>query len=125
MKNKLTLAVMLLGIVASSAGFAAAQDYRYGDRDDHRYYDRDGDRDDSFRRCQEVARDFGYRDGASVAREDLWKNKPFNPNPRGRYDDADNGYRREFGDKHEYREQYSAAYRDGYNSIFRRNGYYR
>jgi hypothetical protein len=125
MKSKLTLATMVLAMVASSASFAAAQDYRFGDRDDNRYYDRDGDRDNSFRRSLDVARDFGFRDGASVAREDVWKNKPFNPNPRGRYDDADNGYRREFGDKHEYREQYSTAYRDGYNSIFRRNGYYR
>jgi hypothetical protein len=121
MKSKLTLATMVLAMVASSAGFAAAQDYRCGDRDDNRYYDGN----DSFRRSLDVARDFGFRDGASVAREDMWKNKPFNPNTRGRYDDADDGYRREFGDKHEYREQYSAAYRDGYNSIFRRNGYYR
>jgi hypothetical protein len=70
MKSKLTLAAMVLAMVASSAGFAAAQDYRYGDRDDNRYYDRDGDRDNSFRRSLDVARDFGFRDGASVARED-------------------------------------------------------
>jgi hypothetical protein len=118
MKAKLTLAAMVLAIVAGSAGLAAAQGYPY-DHDGNRYYDRDN----GFRRGLDVARDFGYRDGSSVAREDMWKNKPFNPNPRGRYDGADNGYRREFGDKREYREQYSAAYRDGYNKAFRRNGY--
>ncbi len=121
MKNRLRLATTVLAIVARGAGFAAAQDYRYGARDDNRYYARDN----SFRRSLDMARDFGFRDGAEVAREDMWKNKPFNPNPRGRYDDADRGYRSQFGDKHEYREQYSATYRDGYNSVFHRNGFYR
>ena len=124
MKSKLSLMTLVLAMVAGSAGFAAAQDYRYGDRDDHRYYDRDGDRDDYFRRGLEVARDFGFRDGAEVARQDMWRNKPFNPNPRG-HNRADQGYRDEFGSLREYREHYSAAYRDGYASAFRRDGYYR
>jgi hypothetical protein len=139
MKNKLALATLVLAVVASSTGFAAAQDYRYGDRDrddnrysdrdDNRYYDRDGDGNrygngyDSFRQGSRVARGFGFRDGSQVAREDMWKNKPYNPNPRGRYDDADHGYRREFGDKHEYRERYSEAYRNAYASAFRENRY--
>jgi hypothetical protein len=133
MKNKLALAALTLALVTGASGLAAAQDGRYGDRDDNRYYDRDDnrydnryyDRDDSYRRGGSVARDFGFRDGAQVAREDMWNRKPFNPNPRGRYDDADHGYRRELGDKHEYREQYSAAYRSGYQSTFRGRGYYR
>jgi hypothetical protein len=129
MKSKLSLMTLVLAMVAGSAGFAAAQDYRYGDGDDHRYddhryYDRDGDRDDYFRRGLEVARDFGFRDGAEVARQDMWRNKPFNPYPRGR-NHADQGYRDEFGSLREYREHYSAAYRDGYASAFRRDGYYR
>ena len=143
MKNRLALAALVLGMAAGSAGIASAQDYRYPDRDgrydnrddsrydnrdgdrDNRYYDRGGDRDDYFRRGLEVARNTGFHDGAEVAREDMWRNKPFNPNPRGRYDDADHGYRSQFGDKHEYREHYSEAYRDGYASAFRQNGNYR
>jgi hypothetical protein len=126
MKGKLPLAAMVLAIVAGSAGLAAAQDYRHGDRDDDHYGNRYYDRDDRFRRGLDVARDFGYRDGAQVAREDMWKNKRFNSNPRG-HNHADNGYRSEFGSKREYREQYSAAYRDGYTNAFRRgrDGYYR
>jgi hypothetical protein len=136
MKNKLRMATLVLAIVAGSAGFAAAQDYRYGDRDDdrydhrygdrddHRYYDQDGDRYGNFRRGLDVARSFGFRDGAEVAREDMWRNKPFNPNPRG-HNHADQGYCDEFGSLREYREHYSAAYRDGYASAFRRDGYYR
>jgi len=126
MKNKLTTAALALTVLAGTAGYAAAQDYRYYDRDDQRYYDRDGyryyDRDD-FRGGFHVARDFGFRDGAAVAREDMWRGKPFNPNPRGPYDDADHGYRREFGSKHEYREHYTQAYREGYQSAFRGWGY--
>ena len=75
--------------------------------------------DDNFRYGLKVARDVGFNDGAQVAREDTWKGKPFNPNPRGPYDNADHGYRSQFGDKHEYREAYSAAYRNGYLSISR------
>lgn len=121
MKNKLVLATLAFAVISGASGVAAAQDGRYYDRDDNRYYDRD----DGYRRGFDVARDFGFRDGAQVAREDMWRGKGFNPNPRGPYDDADHGYRREFGDKHEYREQYSAAYREGYRNTFRQRGYYR
>src|SRR5713101_2328502 len=130
MNNKLRLAALALAVVAGTASFAAAQDYRYGDRDDNRYYnrddnryyDRDGYRYGYFRRGLRVAREVGFRDGAQVAREDMWRGKPFNPNPRGRYDDADHGYRRQFGNRHEYREHYSEAYREGYQNTFRGNG---
>jgi hypothetical protein len=72
------------------------------------------------------AREFGFRDGTTVAREDSYRGKPFNPNPRGRYDDADHGYRREFGSKHEYREHYIEAYRAAYQRSYRGyGGYYR
>jgi len=126
MKNKLALAALALAVVTGASGFAAAQDGRYGDRDDNRYNDyRYYDRDDNYRRGLDVARDFGFRDGAQVAREDMWNRKRFNPNPRGRFDDADHGYRRAFGNKHEYREEYSEAYRAGYRNTFRERGYYR
>jgi len=62
----------------------------------------------------------GYQDGMSQAREDLYKNKPFNASPRGKYDDRDHGYRREYGDKSHYRAQYSNGYRAGYQATFGR-----
>lgn len=124
MKNTLKFAALGLAVLAGTAGYATAQDDRYYDRDDNRYQNRYYDRDD-FGRGRHVAREIGFRDGAEVAREDMWRGKPFNPNPRGRYDDADHGYSREFGSIHEYREHYSAAYRDGYQDTYRRNRYYR
>jgi hypothetical protein len=55
----------------------------------------------------------------------MWRGKPFNPNPRGPYSGADDGYRREFGSRHEYREMYAQAYRDAYADVFRSRRYYR
>jgi hypothetical protein len=106
------------------AGFASA---RPGWREGYQDYRRDGYPDyrndyhpDSYRYDNNAGYSIGYQDGASVAREDVWKNKPFNPNPRGKYDDMDHGYRREFGDKHYYKSQYAAGYRTGYENSFRR-----
>jgi len=65
-----------------------------------------------------VARDSGYADGCAVARQDMAKGKPYNPNPRGKHHDADHGCRREYGDKRDYREVYARAYREGYESVF-------
>jgi hypothetical protein len=116
-------------------------DYRYDDRPPDNYgyqnrsydvedyrYDDDG-RNRNYRAANlpyglREARMFGFRDGESVARQDLWSRKPFDPNPRGRFDDADNGYRPEFGSKPEYREQYIAAYRQAYRRSYLRNDRY-
>ena len=125
MKRKLSLAALVFAMFAGTVGYAAAQDWRYGDRDDNRYYDRDDYRYGNFHRGMEVAREVGFNDGRQTARADLYYGKPFNPNPRGRLDDADHGYRHEFGSKHEYREHYTEAYREGYESVFYRRGYYR
>lgn len=119
MNNRIKNTALILTAIVGTAGIAAAQDYRYYDRDDYnnRYYDR-GD----FREGMHAAREFGWRDGSEVAREDMWHGKRFNPNPRGRFDDADHGYRSEFGSKHEYREHYAEAYREGYEHAFRERG---
>lgn len=119
MKSKLATAALMLTVLAGTAGYAAAQGRDY-DRDGDRYYDRDGSRGG-----MHAAREFGFRDGATVAREDMGRGKPFNASPRGPYGNADNGYRREFGNKNEYREQYAQAYREGYQNTFRQRGYYR
>ncbi|MBV9181693.1 MAG: hypothetical protein JO356_10300 [Acidobacteria bacterium] len=132
MKPRFTSALLACAVVAGSVGYALADDHydHYYDRDDYRYqhddygygYDHDG-YGENFRRGMHVANEIGFRDGAQVAREDLWKRKPFNPRPRGRYDDADHGYRAEFGSIHEYREHYADAYREGYIRTFREYGY--
>jgi hypothetical protein len=93
-----------------------------GDRDDYRrnngyegngYYGNGAYGSDS-----RIGYDNGYQDGASMARDDAYRNKPFNPNPRGRFDDRDHGYRREYGDKSSYRAQYTDGYRAGYQAAY-------
>lgn len=85
--------------------------------------DGDGDRDDRYRggvhgSNHGIAYDTGYQDGVTVAREDLYNNKRFDPNPRGRYDDRDHGYRREYGDKNTYKTEYTDGYGAGYQATF-------
>jgi hypothetical protein len=114
MKNIFRAAALGLAVLVGSAGLAAAQDWDH-DRDDYRW-NRDYRHD--FRRGMHAAREIGYQDGAQVAREDSWRGKPFNPNPRGRYAWADHGYRGEFGNINEYREHYAQAYQEGYQNAF-------
>ncbi|HVO79754.1 MAG TPA: hypothetical protein VMT28_03425 [Terriglobales bacterium] len=90
-----------------------------GDRDDIRPVYNSGYPYGSWGRGN-VAYNFGYQDGAGVAREDIAQNKPYNPNPRGKYDDEDHGYRSGYGSKDAYRAQYASGYRAGYQSAFRR-----
>jgi hypothetical protein len=95
------------------------------DRDDHRnngypgngYYGSGAYGNDS-----RIGYDTGYQDGVSMARDDAYRNKPFNPNPRGRFDDRYHGYRPGYGDKSAYRNQYADGYRAGYQASY--NGRY-
>jgi hypothetical protein len=79
-------------------------------------YGRNGFFDHGYR---SPAYNIGYEDGATVAREDVARGKRFNSNPRGPYDDKDHGYRREYGDKHEYKDRYTDGYRQGYEANYR------
>lgn len=129
MRTSFKTLAMIVTVLAGTAGIAAAQDGRYYDPYDYSYqngYDNDYYNRENFRRGLHEAREFGFRDGSAVAREDSYRGKPFNPNPRGRYDDADHGYRHAYGNKHEYRERYTEAYREGYQRSYRGyDGYYR
>ena len=103
-----------------AAGFRAGFDsmrpgWRDGDRGNYRPQSYAGDR-----YVANIGYNTGYQDGAQTAREDLYHNKPFNPNPRGRFDDMDHGYHREYGDKNYYKSQYASGYRSGYQSVFDR-----
>lgn len=126
MTGKLKMAVMAAAFLVGSVGIAAAQDYRYYDRDSYgyNYYGNNGyDRGD-FYRGMHVARTIGFEDGEQQAREDMWRAKPFNPYPRG-HNHADRGYSRDFGNRQQYRQQYAQAYQEGYNRAFHRDRFYR
>ena len=95
------------------AGYSEVSQNWY-DGDDRRPHDdwRARDRDS-------IAYRMGYEDGSSVAREDAARWKPYNSQPRGRYDDRDRGYRREYGSKDQYKMEYTNGYRSGYESVRR------
>jgi hypothetical protein len=104
-------------------GFQAAFNDRWGRRGN-------GDRDDGYRDNRyypqnnygggyggNVAYNYGLQDGVQAGREDAYRGKQFNPNPRGS-NHADRGYSREYGDRNAYREQYSDGYRTGYQQTY-------
>ncbi len=68
------------------------------------------------------AYNWGYRDGQEMARHDLEKRNGYNASPRGPFDDRDRGYQRQYGDKNEYKREYTQGYRAGYDSLFRGRG---
>jgi hypothetical protein len=91
-----------------------------GDRDDwHPYGGRRGGYDPSGGgNYRNEAYRYGYEDGSIAARSDMERGKSYNSKPRGRYEDRDHGYRREYGNKKEYKAEYTDGYRAGYDSAF-------
>src|SRR5437667_421045 len=103
MTRQIKFAALLTIMTLALGGLARAQ----WDDDDDDYYQRGNGAQ---------ARQSGYQDGASVAREDAARGKPYNPRPRGRYDDEDHGYSSAYGNKGAYKTQYANGYRAGYES---------
>lgn len=89
-------------------------------RDEYRGGPRENWRGGGWQRGDDdVAYRYGYDDGATAARSDFEKRKSYNSRPRGRYDDRDHGYRREYGSKDQYKAEYTNGYRAGYNANYR------
>jgi hypothetical protein len=67
---------------------------------------------------QDVAYDVGYRDGLSMGQYDFSRHREFRPQKNDRYEDADHGYAKSYGDKStykaRYREGFLRGYEDGY-----------
>jgi hypothetical protein len=79
------------------------------------------------REIQRVARDRGFRDGRAAGEKDARRGRSFAFDRHDDWRDADDGYRRDYGDKdfyrREFREGFRAGYTDGYNAY--RGGYRR
>ena len=91
------------------------------DRDnDYDGYQENGWRERDYVDGRDTATRWGYQDGMDAGRGDIANGKPYNPRPRGRYDDCDRGYQREFGSKNSYKVEYAEAYRRGYDNAMGR-----
>ena len=68
----------------------------------------------------DVAGDTGYRDGLQAGYKDLRERKDFHPEKHDAYEDGNHGYRKNYGDKNLYKEQYRKAFIRGYEDAFNR-----
>ena len=103
-------------------GFQDAFHQRFGQRyegDRDNYYRGSDFRGGGYGNWASIAYNNGLQDGVAAGREDAYRGKQFNPNPRGS-NHADRGYIREYGDKNAYRAQYSDGYREGYQRTYGR-----
>jgi len=71
----------------------------------------------------DVAFDTGYRDGLSAGRSDYASRKDFKPEKHDSYEDGDHGYRKHYGTKEQYKEQYRKGFLRGYEDAFNRRGH--
>ena len=65
----------------------------------------------------------GYRDGLSAGRKDFSERKDYRPEKHDSYEDGDHGYRKSFGTKDQYKEQYRKGFLRGYEDAFNRRGH--
>jgi hypothetical protein len=80
---------------------------------------------DTVRARQDVAHvafDNGYRDGLTYGRRDAQARRRSAPDRVDRYRNADRGYRRSYGDRGFYQEQYRAGFERGYAEAYGRDG---
>jgi hypothetical protein len=68
----------------------------------------------------DVALDTGYRDGLQAGQNDVRQHKDFKPEKHDAYEDGNHGYRKNYGDKNLYKEQYRKAFLRGYEDAFNR-----
>jgi hypothetical protein len=69
---------------------------------------------------EDVATDTGYRDGLQAGLSDLRQRKDFKPERHEAWEDGKHGYRKEYGDKKVYIEQYRKGFLRGYEDSYNR-----
>lgn len=108
------VAVLAMSAMASTA---CATGYGYGQRGTYRdrgYYDRSG-----YREAERRAYDNGFRDGLRRGENDGRGRRRYDPTRHGDWRNADDGFRREYGDHNVYRRNFRAGFEAGYAQGFR------
>jgi hypothetical protein len=114
MKNKapwlLLLAFLSAAPACASGGYVYGRDSGYGGyRAPERYS----------RNVQRVARQHGYREGREAGEQDARRRRAFSPGRHDDWRDADEGYRREYGNRQLYRREFREGFRRGYADGYR------
>lgn len=82
------------------------------------------DRDDYYRgNARQIAYDNGYREGMNHGQIAVRDRRPFDLEREKDYRNADEGYRREYGNKDRYREEFRRGFAEGYHAAYNRYGY--
>lgn len=111
--SRIVPAIALAGALAAAPACATGG---YGYRGD-RPYGRYGGGPE----VERIAHDNGYHEGREAGEKDARRGRSFDLDRHDDWRDADEGYRRDYGDKdfyrREFREGFRAGYNDGYNAI--------
>jgi hypothetical protein len=79
-------------------------------------------RDDGYHRYRHdpgrIAYEEGFRDGVNKGERDGKKGERYSLRRHGDYRDADDGYRRQYGPKYQYRRVYRQGFEDGYRRAY-------
>jgi hypothetical protein len=105
--------------VTAMASTACATGYAYGQgtyRDRGPYYGNDR----YYREIERRAYDNGYREGLRAGERDSRGSRRYDPSRHGDWRNANDGYRREYGDHTFYRRNYRAGFEAGYSQAYRR-----
>jgi hypothetical protein len=120
----ISAAALAVGVLASTT--ACASGYRYGDRGGYGRYGGYGDPNGYYRGGERIAYDNGFREGVKQGERDGRGNRRYDPARHGEWRDADDGFRREYGNHDVYRRNFRVGFEQGYSQGYRRyGGYYR
>jgi len=113
-------AALAFGVLAVTS--ACATGYAYGDQGVYRdggNYGRRG----YYAEIERRAYDNGFREGIKAGDNDGRRGRRYEPSRHGDWRDADDGYRREYGDHNLYRRNFRSGFEAGYSQAYRRYDY--
>jgi hypothetical protein len=110
-------AVLAVGVIASTS--ACATGYAYGGQGTYR--DRGPYRDGGgyYRELERRAYDNGYREGIRQGERDGRSNRRYDPSRHSEWRNANDGFRREYGDRNLYRRNFRGGFEAGYSQGYR------
>ena len=65
----------------------------------------------------------GFQEGVDEGRRDVRRGRSYNVRRHDDFRDDDDGYRREYGPRSEYRRGFRSGFQDGYREAYRSGGY--